>query len=106
MMKWLPSSFFACGLTLLRVGQALFQRLSALHFADVGIQSLLQRGRTRAHLLEIFCSPDSILTTEVLRRGGVAERCGLFDKSNLLTDEGYELVSAMHSRLEPEYVWT
>ena len=60
--------------------------------------------RPRLNLLEVFCGPNSQLTTQVRNLGGKAERLGLA-QCDLQSTEGRKLLFNMLLNYNPEHVW-
>ena len=60
--------------------------------------------RRRLNLLEVFCGPNSQLTTQVRNLGGKAERLGLA-QCDLQSPEGRKLLFNMLLNHDPEHVW-
>ena len=69
-------------------------------------QSLVQRKRTM--LLEVACSPESVLSSEMQARLGYSEsavRCSHWNGCDLTTGEGVKLILSQIDQLEPLHVW-
>ncbi len=79
-------------------------RLAAQNTFEFGLINLLKH-RRRCDLFEVYCSPDSSLSAEVIARGGTAIRIGL-PEYDMLTDEGYAAAERSYAECAPETVWT
>lgn len=65
-------------------------------------------GHQRVELLEVACSPDSILTStmqKVTKQESAARRCSLFNTFDLSTNRGIHGVINEINTLQPKHVW-
>ena len=84
------------------------QKLRSLEQAS---ESILQRawasvsGASRLFLMELACAPDSLMTSEALRKGLTAERCSLWNGYDLRTGDGVKRAVQFVSQKKPEFLW-
>ena len=63
------------------------------------------RNPNQLFLLEVACSPDSLLSSEVERQGLRAKRCSLYNGFDLTSCQGVRRVLEVIEELRPEHVW-
>ena len=80
--------------------------LQSLAVLPETFQDLAYQGRTV--LLEVACSPESVLTRVTRERAGYQEaaiRCSHWNNHDLRTGEGVKLILSLIDRLRPQHVW-
>lgn len=63
------------------------------------------RDANRLFLVELACSPDSVLTNEALGKGLTAERCSIWNGYDLTTGEGVRKAVKFVEDRKPRYLW-
>lgn len=59
----------------------------------------------KSDLVEVCCSPQSVLTKTILQKGGKAFRVGFENNVDLLTEAGFERASKLIDTVRPRYLW-
>ena len=80
--------------------------LQSLAVLPETFQDLAYQGRTV--LLEVACSPESVLTRVTRERAGYQEaaiRCSHWNNHDLRTGEVVKLILSLIDRLRPQHVW-
>ena len=75
-------------------------------FAPKLFQDLFQQKRTV--LMEVACSPNSVLSSEVQRQLGYSEaavRCSIWNGCDLTQSDGVKLVTQQIDQLQPLHIW-